>query len=155
ESEMVEALDQNPLAVGLGRMSTPQPNTLVIFGAAGDLTSRKLLPAVYNLAVRGLLPAHLAAGGVSRRDMHGPSFRKVAHDAIAKYSRRPLDPAYWSEFERGIFHSKGNFDDPEAYAVLRRKLQEIDVERGIPGNRVYYLSIPPSTIATCVDNLKR
>src|SRR5262249_22608350 len=90
-----------------------------------------------------------------RRDMDDASFRKVAHDAIAKYSRRPLDPAYWSEFERGIFHSKGNFDDPEAYAVLRRKLQEIDVERGIPGNRVYYLSIPPSTIATCVDNLKR
>jgi glucose-6-phosphate 1-dehydrogenase len=152
---MVEALEQNPLTVGLGRASLPQPNTLVIFGAAGDLTSRKLLPAVYNLALDGLLPASFGVVGFTRRDMDDAAFRKKAREATEKYSRRPLDTAYWADFERGLFHSKGAFDDPEAYVALKRKLDEIDASRGIPGNRVYYLSVPPSTISTCVDHLQR
>ncbi|MEW6270399.1 MAG: glucose-6-phosphate dehydrogenase [Thermodesulfobacteriota bacterium] len=150
---MVDVLEQNPLAAGLGRVSVPQPNTLVIFGAAGDLTRRKLLPAVYNLALDGLLPASFAVVGFTRRDMDDASFRAFGREAVGKYSRRTLDSGYWSDFELGLFHAKGNLDDPEGYAALRRKLDEVDAARGIPGNRIYYLSVPPSMIATCVDQL--
>ena len=150
---MAEAEDRNIRTLSLGR-TTPEPNTLVIFGAAGDLTRRKLLPAVWNLKLDGLLPENFAVVGFTRRDWDDQAFRAGAKEAVAKYSRRKLDEAKWPEFEKGLFHSKGAFDDPEAYAELKRKLDEIDRERGIPGNRVYYLSIPPSTIATCVDQLQ-
>ena len=151
---MAEAEDRNIRTLSLGR-TTPEPNTLVIFGAAGDLTRRKLLPAVWNLKLDGLLPENFAVVGFTRRDWDDATFRSGAKEAVAKYSRRKLDEEKWPEFEKGLFHSKGAFDDPEAYAELKRKLDEIDRERGIPGNRVYYLSIPPSTIATCVDQLQR
>ena len=151
---MAEAEDRNIRTLSLGR-TTPEPNTLVIFGAAGDLTRRQLLPAVWNLKLDGLLPENFAVVGFTRRDWDDATFRSGAKEAVAKYSRRKLDEEKWPEFEKGLFHSKGAFDDPEAYAELKRKLDEIDRERGIPGNRVYYLSIPPSTIATCVDQLQR
>ena len=151
---MAQAEDRNIRTLSLGR-TTPEPNTLVIFGAAGDLTRRKLLPAVWNLKLDGLLPDNFAVVGFTRRDWDDQAFRAGAKEAVAKYSRRKLDEAKWPEFEKGLFHSKGAFDDPEAYAELKRKLDEIDRERGIPGNRVYYLSIPPSTIATCVDQLQK
>jgi glucose-6-phosphate 1-dehydrogenase len=151
---MSEADDQSARTVSFGR-TNPEPNTLVIFGAAGDLTRRKLLPAVYNLAVDGLLPESFAVVGFTRRDWDDAVFRKGARDAVAKYSRRPLDDQRWPKFEQGLFHSNGAFDDPGAYVELKRKLEEIDAQRGIPGNRVYYLSIPPSAIATCVEHLQR
>ncbi len=151
---MAEAEDQNQRTPSLGR-TTPAPNTLVIFGAAGDLTRRKLLPAVYNLDVDGLLPENFAVVGFTRRDWDDATFRAGAKEAIAKYSRRKLDEQKWPTFERALFHSNGAFDDPGAYVELKRKLEEIDRERGIPGNRVYYLSIPPSAIATCVEQLQR
>jgi len=151
---MAEADDQNLRTPILGR-STPAPNTLVIFGAAGDLTRRKLLPAVYNLDVDGLLPESFAVVGFTRRDWDDATFRAGAREAIGKYSRRKLDEAKWPTFEQGLFHSNGAFDDPGAYVELKRKLEEIDQIRGIPGNRVYYLSIPPSAIATCVEQLQR
>ncbi|MBM4245083.1 MAG: glucose-6-phosphate dehydrogenase [Deltaproteobacteria bacterium] len=151
---MAEADERNIRTLSLGR-TTPQPNTLVIFGAAGDLTRRKLLPAVWNLKLDGLLPENFAVVGFTRRDWDDQTFREGAREAVAKYSRRKVDAGKWPEFEKGLFHSKGAFDDPAAYAELKRKLDEIDRERGIPGNRVYYLSIPPSTIATCVEELQR
>jgi glucose-6-phosphate 1-dehydrogenase len=151
---MGEGVERNPLTVNLGR-TTPEPNTLVIFGAAGDLTRRKLLPAVYNLDLDGLMPDTFAVVGFTRRDWDDAAFRKEARAAIGKYSRRPLDEAKWPRFEQALFHSKGGFDEVEAYVELKRKLDEIDKIRGIPGNRVYYLSIPPSTIATCVENLQK
>jgi glucose-6-phosphate 1-dehydrogenase len=151
---MAAVVQPNPMTVNLGR-ATPQPNTLVIFGAAGDLTRRKLLPAVYNLYLDGLLPEAFAVVGFTRRDWDDATFRKEARAAIAKYSRRPLDEAKWPGFEQALFHSKGGFDDVDAYVELKRKVDEIDDVRKIPGNRVYYLSIPPSAIATCVDNLQK
>jgi glucose-6-phosphate 1-dehydrogenase len=146
--------DPRTVNLNLGRM-TPEPNTLVIFGAAGDLTRRKLLPAVYNLQLDGLLPETFAVVGFTRREWDDDIFRAEARAAIGKYSRRPLEEAKWPEFEHALFHSKGALDDVAAYTELKRKLDEIDQARGIPGNRVYYLSIPPSSIATCVDNLQK
>ena len=129
------------------------PCTIVIFGAAGDLTRRKLLPAIYNLALDGLLPESFAVMGFARRDLDDDAFRTVARDGVEKYSRRPLDEARWPDFERNIFYTRGSFDDASAYAELERRLEAVERERGIRGNRIFYLSVPPSAIETCVQQL--
>jgi glucose-6-phosphate 1-dehydrogenase len=145
----------NPLETGLMKAMLPQPCTLVIFGATGDLTRRKLLPAVYNLALDGALPANFAVVGFARRDLKDEGFRAAAREGVEKFSRRPLDPAHWPDFERALSYASGSFDDPAAYQALKRHLEEVEQARGVPGNRVYYLSIAPTQIATCVDQLQK
>ncbi len=131
----------------------PAPSTIVILGAAGDLTRRKLLPAIYNLGLDGLLPDAYAVMGFARRELDDAGFRDVARDGVARYSRRPVDEAKWPEFEKNLFYTRGSFDDATAFAELKRRLEEVESERGIPGNRVFYLSVPPSAIETCVQQL--
>lgn len=130
------------------------PCTIVILGAAGDLTRRKLVPAIYNLRLDGLLPEQFAVMGFARRELDDQAFREVARKGVDDYSRRPVDEASWPEFERNLFYTRGTFDDPEAYLELKRRLDEVEKERGIPGNRVFYLSIPPSAIEMCVEQLR-
>lgn len=130
------------------------PCTIVILGAAGDLTRRKLLPAIYNLQLDGLLPENFAVMGFARRELDDVAFREIARNGVADYSRRPVDEAGWPAFEENLFYTRGTFDDPDAYAELKRRLDEIEREKGIPGNRVFYLSIPPSAIETCVERLR-
>ncbi|MDG2306042.1 MAG: glucose-6-phosphate dehydrogenase [Candidatus Binatia bacterium] len=132
----------------------PAPCTVVILGAAGDLTRRKLLPAIYNLALDGLLPERYAVMGFARRDLDDESFRTVAREGVKSYSRRPVDEDRWPEFESNVFYTRGSFDDAGAFLELKRRLEEVEAERGIPANRVFYLSIPPSAIETCVQQLK-
>jgi len=151
---MAEAPQQNPLTVGLLKTLLPQPCSLVIFGGGGDLARRKLVPAVYNLALDGVLPANFAVMGFARNDLKDESFRAFGREGIQKFSRRPIDEAHWPDFERSLFYLSGSFDDPSAYATLRGRLEEIEAAIGIPGNRLFYLSIPPSLIALCVEQLK-
>ena len=148
------AAEQNPLTAGLGKTAIPDPCTLVIFGATGDLTRRKLLPALYNLALDGLLPASFAVVGFARRDWTDETLREVARDGSEKFSRRKPDPAHWADFESAVFYVNGSFEDREAYPLLQKRLEEVEAARGIPGNRIFYLSIPPSAIGTCVANLR-
>jgi len=148
------APEQNPLTAGLGKTAIPDPCTLVIFGATGDLTRRKLLPALYNLALDGLLPASFAVVGFARRDWTDETLREVARDGSEKFSRRKPDPAHWADFESTVFYVNGSFEDREAYPLLQKRLEEVEAARGIPGNRIFYLSIPPSAIGTCVANLR-
>jgi glucose-6-phosphate 1-dehydrogenase len=145
---------RNPLTAGLSQTLIPQPCSLVIFGGAGDLSGRKLLPAVYNLALDGVLPANFAVVGFSKNEMDDEGFRAFARQGIERFSRRPIDEAHWAEYSRLLFYVPGSFNDPQAYVELRRRLEKIEGELGIPGNRVFYLSIPPSLISTCVDQLK-
>src|SRR5262245_9030233 len=145
---------QNPLMAGLASTLIPQPCTLVIFGGAGDLSRRKLLPAVYNLALDGVLPASFAVVGFSKSQIDYAGFRAFARDGIERFSRRPIEAASWEEYARLLFYVPGSFDDPQAYVELRRRLEKVEGELGIPGRRVFYLSIPPSLIGTCVDQLK-
>src|SRR5438094_10521187 len=91
------------LAVGLTQPVAAQPVTLVIFGGAGDLAHRKLLPAVYNLHLDGLLPARFAVTGVGRKDMADEAYREFAKDGIARFSRRPLDEAAWETFAPSLY----------------------------------------------------
>jgi len=132
----------------------PAPCTLVIFGGCGDLSQRKLLPALYNLCVDGVLPERFAAVGFARRDKNDESFRAFAREGLEKYSRRGAAPEAWSPFEHKLFYHKGDLDKPEAYRTLKQRLEEIELEAGLPGNRIFYLSVPPSMFATCVEQLR-
>jgi glucose-6-phosphate 1-dehydrogenase len=151
---MPETPAHNPLLSGLGSGPRPQPCSLVIFGGAGDLARRKLIPALYNLALDGVLPAHFAVLGFGRTDVALEAFRASCRENIEKYSRRPIQEPQWSDFERKIHWVTGSFADPASYDLLETRLMEIEPQHGIPGNRVFYLSIPPSLIAACVDNLR-
>ncbi len=146
---------RNPLTAGLAETLIPQPCTLVIFGGTGDLARRRLLPALYNLALDGLLPAHYAVVGFARDELNDPEFRALARDGIQKFSRRPLDSSRWLDFERTLFYLSGTFDDPQVYGQLKERCEKVETEFGIPGNRVFYLAIPPRFIETCVHQLKR
>jgi len=120
------APEQNPLTAGLGKTAIPDPCTLVIFGATGDLTRRKLLPALYNLALDGLLPASFAVVGFARRDWTDETLRGVARDGSEKFSRRKPDPAHWADFESTVFYVNGSFEDREAYPLLQKRLEEVE-----------------------------
>jgi glucose-6-phosphate 1-dehydrogenase len=132
------------------------PCVLVIFGASGDLTSRKLVPALYNLAREGLLPEHFATVGFARRDKTDASFRDELRDAANKFSRqKPIDDAVWSQFSEGIEWHRGSFDDAEAYAQLAQRLAAIDARRGTKGNRLYYFATPPEAFSVILAHLKK
>ena len=130
-----------------------EPCTLVIFGGSGDLAKRKLLPALYNLTVDGLLPRDVAIVGIGRKEMNDESFRSFAREGVEKYSRRSLDEERWQLFQRSIFYHRGGLKDAASFEELKKRLDGIEADHGLPGNRIYYLSVPPSLIATAVGGL--
>jgi glucose-6-phosphate 1-dehydrogenase len=129
------------------------PVSLVIFGASGDLTQRKLVPAFYNLAADGLLDPATAVVGFARREKTDESFRAEMEEAVRRHSRQGFDPAVWQRLATGIHYVQGSFEDAGAYAELARKLEEIDGRLGIPGNRLYYLATPPAHYPEIVRHL--
>src|ERR1043165_3150919 len=138
----------------------PQACHLVIFGAAGDLAWRKLLPAVYNLNVDGVLPSHFAvigfglpAEGATPMDPD-EYLRARAREGITRFSRQTLDETHWADFARSLFFVQGSFNDTRAYAQLKARLDAMDQQFGVPGSRVYYLAVPPQLVQPCVDHLK-
>jgi glucose-6-phosphate 1-dehydrogenase len=116
---------------------------LVVFGGAGDLTRRLLLPALLNLAAEGELPERFALVGFARTDLDDESFRKRLDDAVKEHVRRELDPELWATLRRNVHWVRGNFDDPEAYVRLRETLGEIRGEQGTSGCDLFYLACPP------------
>ncbi len=133
---------------------TPGPNTVVIFGASGDLTKRKLIPALYNMELERLLPNSFAVVGFARRPVSDDEFRKQMLDGINSFSRnRPAQPGVWESFSQGIFYNAGNFDDPEAYKQLSDLLDKLDKERGTGGNRLFYLATAPEYFPVVVKQL--
>ena len=147
---------KNPLEETIRTTKTADPCILVIFGATGDLTGRKLLPALYNLARDGQLPAHFACVGFARRDKTHEIFRKEMLDAINKYSRvKPVDKDLWSTFSEQIFYHRSEFDQDNGYEELNRFLQELDSQFGTRGNRVFYLSTQPSFFPLIVEKLSQ
>ena len=151
---MAEPDPSNPLTVGTDSFSTAQPCTLIIFGGSGDLSRRKLLPALYNLALDGVLPTNFAVVSFAVNDFNDESYRAFAREGVEKFSRRPIEQEHWTDYERTLFYVPGRFDDPQAYQALKQKLGEVEPRFGIPGNRVVYLSIPPSLIGVCVEHLR-
>lgn len=130
------------------------PCVLVILGATGDLTSRKLLPALYNLEREGLLPSHFACVGFARREKSHEQFRSEMYDAISKHSRvKPIDQKLWNEFSEQIFYHRSEFDSDAGYQELDRFMKEIDSRFGTKGNRIFYLSTPPSYFPEIIEKL--
>ena len=144
----------NPLAENLTDQQGPQPCTLILFGGGGDLSRRKLLPAVYNQGLDGELPASFAVMGFALENHDDESYREFAREGIEKYSRQRLDAQHWPDFARRVHYQQGSFDDGEAYQKLKLRLEEVESRFGIPGNRIFYLAIPPSMIETCVRHLR-
>jgi glucose-6-phosphate 1-dehydrogenase len=127
---------------------------MVIFGATGDLTHRKLLPALYNLALEYPLPPQFTVVGVARRPFSNEEFRLQALDSINQFSRRrPVNPAVWETFSKGLFYHQSQFNDPAGYAELAELLIQLDQERGTGGNHIFYLATPPSFYAQIANRL--
>jgi glucose-6-phosphate 1-dehydrogenase len=131
------------------------PSALIIFGVTGDLARKKLMPAVYDLANRGLLPPGFALVGFARRDWVDQDFAKVVHDAVAQYARTPFDEDVWKQLAEGIRFVQGEFDDDAAFLDLKKTLAELDKTRGTMGNHAFYLSIPPKSFPQVTEQLRR
>jgi glucose-6-phosphate 1-dehydrogenase len=133
---------RDPLDLRLPRIAGP--SGLVIFGVTGDLSRKKLMPAVYDLANRGLLPPGFALTGFARRDWADQDFAQVVHDAVKEHARTPFREATWRQLAEGIRFVQGSFDDDAAFERLRKTVEQLDAERGTGGNHAFYLSVPPS-----------
>ena len=124
-----------------------------IFGATGDLSQRKLLPAIYNLGVRGLLPPRFALVGYARTEMDDDGFRRFAKAAIESHSRTPMDEHFWPAFASMLHYHAGGFDDDDDFHALSEHLARVDEEQGTEGNRVFYLSTPSSFFPVIVRRM--
>jgi glucose-6-phosphate 1-dehydrogenase len=143
----------NPLREGLSNRPMPQPCTVVIFGASGDLTYRKLIPALYNLAADGDLPAALSVVGFARREKTDDSFREELRDATKKFSRQGLNDELWQSFAERVFYHRSEFGDLAGYNSLAKRLDALDNERNTRGNRLYYLSVAPTEFEGILEKL--
>jgi glucose-6-phosphate 1-dehydrogenase len=140
----VAEVETNPFREGLEQERAPEASCLVIFGASGDLTQRKLIPGLYSLAHDGLLPPGQTIVGIARPEHTDESFRAAMREAVEKHARvQPVDDAVWENFAQGLFYVQGEFTEPEAYMRLRRRLDEFDKTRGTGGRRIFYLAVPP------------
>jgi glucose-6-phosphate 1-dehydrogenase len=144
---------RNPLAEELRLPRTPDPCALVIFGASGDLTRRKLLPAIYSLAVRDLLPEQLAIVGVARTEETDARFRSRMKEAVREFGRDELDEKVWKRLAAGMHYMATDFAADRGEDELVALLAKLDRERGTAGNRVLYFAVPPSAISTLVEDL--
>ncbi|MER7792377.1 glucose-6-phosphate dehydrogenase [Streptomyces sp. NPDC097640] len=131
------------------------PSGLVIFGVTGDLSRKKLMPAVYDLANRGLLPPGFSLVGFARRDWEDEDFAQVVHDAVREHARTPFREEVWRQLAEGMRFVPGEFDDDKAFRTLRETVDELDAARGTSGNFAFYLSVPPKFFPTVVRQLKK
>lgn len=146
--------DLSPLLDPSRMKKSADPCILVIFGATGDLTARKLFPALYNLAREGQLPGHFACVAFARRDKTNEQFRNEMKEAVSKYSRvKPIDEDVWNTFSEQIFYHKSEFHEDEGYDSLKAQLHQLDTRFGTNGNRVFYLSTQPSFFPIIVEKL--
>jgi glucose-6-phosphate 1-dehydrogenase len=131
------------------------PCGLVIFGVTGDLSRKKLMPAVYDLANRGLLPPGFALVGFARRDWADQDFEQVVYEAVKQHARTPFRDTVWRQLAEGVRFVQGSFDDDDAFDRLTTVVDELDRIRGTGGNHAFYLSIPPSAFPVVCKQLAR
>jgi glucose-6-phosphate 1-dehydrogenase len=130
------------------------PCAFVVFGATGDLTRRKLGPALYNLALLGHLPQPFAAVGVGRRPLGDDAFRDAVQRGVTEFSRSGIAASAWQAFGAQLHYVAGAFEDPATFAALARRLDELDRSSGLGGNRLFYLATPPQEFAVVLEGLK-
>jgi len=146
----------NPLMEVNRAFKTAESCILVIFGATGDLTARKLAPALYNLALDGQLPSHFACVGFARRHKTHDEFRDEMLDAVNRFSRsQPVSASLWQTFREQLFYLQSDFDNGEGYDALNQLMHKLDGQLGTKGNRLFYLSVQPSCVTEIVENLNQ
>ncbi|HST96396.1 MAG TPA: glucose-6-phosphate dehydrogenase, partial [Geodermatophilus sp.] len=133
----------------------PEPCALVVFGITGDLARKKLLPAVYDLANRGLLPTNFALLGFARRDWGDEDFAELARDAARKAARTPWREEVWERLAASVRFVQGSFDDDNAFDELAATLGDLEGSHGIGGNAAFYLSIPPAMFPVVLKQMQR
>ena len=143
---------ENPLREGLRLARTPDPCAMVIFGATGDLTRKKLMPALYNLALQRLLPVSFQVVGAARGSATDAEFRALMRTAVEACSRtQPINDEVWRSFAEQL--SYVSLGEGDGYVALREHLAQLDASAGTSGNRLFYLAIPPPAYATTVEDL--
>jgi glucose-6-phosphate 1-dehydrogenase len=143
----------NPLLEGLGPRRTPEPCVLVIFGASGDLTRRKIFPALYALATRRLLPERFAVVGAARSDLGDDEYRDRMEHAVREFGRDDFKQEVWDGLADATHYLAMDFADESRVDELAKFLNKVDEERGTRGNRVYYLAVPPQAMPEIVREL--
>jgi glucose-6-phosphate 1-dehydrogenase len=131
------------------------PCGVVIFGVTGDLARKKLMPAIYDLANRGLLSPTFALVGFARRDWGDEDFGKVVYEAVKQHARTPFRQAVWERLAEGIRFVQGTFDDEASFGRLAETLDKLDAERGTGGNHAFYLAIPPNAFPMVCEQLQK
>ncbi len=144
---------RHPFLHGLSKHRGAPPTVVVIFGASGDLTARKLIPAVYNLGVDNLLPTDFHLVGYGRKEIPDDEFRTLAADAIKEFSRRELDDEVWGRIAGNTTYVAGGYDDPEAFVRLADHIAKIERQVGRDVQALFYISTPPSVFAPILRNL--
>jgi glucose-6-phosphate 1-dehydrogenase len=152
---VASALPQSAVRVpgSFQQLAHEVPCSLVILGGAGDLSHKKLLPALYNLNLDGALGPHLAIIGFSLEPLDDEKYRQFARNGIETFSRRPLTDAGWNKFAPLLHFVSGSFTETTDYQKLKQRLAEIDSQFGTQGNRVFYFAIPPQFIDQCSAGL--
>ncbi len=144
---------RHPFLQGLSKYRGVSPTVIVIFGATGDLTARKLMPAIYNLSIDNLLPADFYFIGIGRKKISNEGFQKMSNDSIERYSRSPLNNEVWERISARIYYLSGDYDDLKTYQRLKKKISVIEKEAGRELQLLFYLSIPPSVFEPVLQNL--
>ncbi len=150
----VTVIDPSTIPANLCEMPA-RPCVIIIFGAAGDLTKRKLLPALYNLRLRKLLPESFAIVGLARTDKNDEVFRDDLTAAIKEYANSELDSEQWNWFKERIYYLKGNFDNPDVYTQLNNFLQNVDKKHNTQGNYLFYLATAEDYFETIVEQISK
>ncbi|HEY9639603.1 MAG TPA: glucose-6-phosphate dehydrogenase [Coleofasciculaceae cyanobacterium] len=144
---------ENPLRVGLQQDRVPEPQILVIFGASGDLTQRKLIPALYQMKLERRLPPEITIVGVARREWSDDFFREHMREGVEQFGGGLGKKEIWDDFARGLFYCSGDMDNPFSYQKLKDRLSQLDAERGTRGNRVFYLAVAPRFFPDAIQQL--
>ncbi|MGN6252713.1 MAG: glucose-6-phosphate dehydrogenase [Marmoricola sp.] len=131
------------------------PCGMVLFGVTGDLSRKKVMPAIYDLANRGLLPPGFSLVGFARRDWEDQDFAQIVHDSVQQHARTEFREEVWRQLAEGFRFVPGDFDDDGAFDQLRRTIEELDQVRGTGGNHAFYLAIPPTFFGVVADQLKK
>ncbi|MSZ76784.1 MAG: glucose-6-phosphate dehydrogenase, partial [Actinobacteria bacterium] len=147
---------RNPLRDPLDRRlpRIAGPCGLVLFGVTGDLSRKKVMPAIYDLANRGLLPPGFSLVGFARRDWADEDFAQVVHDSVKAHARTEFREEVWQQLAEGFRFVPGAFDDDVAFSQLRRTIEELDELRGTGGNHAFYLAIPPGAFGQVAQQLQ-
>jgi glucose-6-phosphate 1-dehydrogenase len=147
------SLVENPLRVGLRQERIPEAQILIIFGATGDLTQRKLVPSLYQMYLERRLPAELTIVGFARRDWSDDFFREHLRQGVEEFGGGLKSTEVWEKFAQGLYYSAGDIDNPDSYANLKQRLASLDDSRGTRGNRTFYLSVGPKFFSEAAQQL--